>query len=124
MTTHGRQNDWAIVATEDLSVATARFHAVSFAGLVVASHSRAAGILVTSARSGERVSVVYEGVAKCAIGAAVTTLGYPLKITTSGWLIAAASGDAHCGRTTTAAASGDFVECWVDFMSVPAWGGT
>jgi len=124
MTTHGRQNDWAIVATEDLSVATARFHAVSFAGLVVGSSSRAAGILVTSAKSGERVSVVYEGVAKCAMGGTVTTLGYPLKITTSGWLVEAASGDATCGRATTAAASGDLTECFVDFMTVPAWPGT
>lgn len=124
MTTHGRQNSWSIVATEDLSVATARFHAVSFAGLVVASSSRAAGILVTSARSGERVSVVYEGVVKAAIGGTVTTLGYPLKITTSGWLVVAASGDATCGRATAAAASGDLAECFVDFMTVPAWPGT
>ncbi len=124
MTTEGRQNKWAIVATEDLSVATARYHAVSFAGLVVASTSRAAGILVTSAKSGERVSVVYEGVAKVAAGGAVSTLGYPLKITTSGWLIVAASGDAMVGRATATCASGDLVEAFVDFMTVPAWPGT
>lgn len=123
MSTSGRQNAWAITATEDLSVATARFHAVSFAGLVVASNSRAAGILITSARSGERVSVVYEGVQKAAISGAVTTLGYPLKITTSGWLTVAASGDVTCGRATVACASGDVVECFVDFMTVPAWPG-
>lgn len=124
MSTHGRQNAWSIVATEDLSVATARFHAVSFAGLVVASSSRAAGILVTSAKSGERISAVYEGIVKAAIGGTVTTLGYPLKITTSGWLIAAASGDATCGRATVACASGDLAECFIDFMTVPAWPGT
>lgn len=124
MTTHGRQNAWSIVATEDLSVATARFHAISFAGLVVANSSRAAGILVTSARSGERVSAVYEGVVKAAISGTVTTLGYPLKITTSGWLTVAASGDATCGRATAACASGDLAEVFIDFMTVPAWPGT
>ncbi|HEY6922581.1 MAG TPA: capsid cement protein [Steroidobacteraceae bacterium] len=124
MTTEGRQNKWALTATEDLSVATARYHAVSFAGLVVASTSRAAGILVTSAKSGERVSVVYEGVAKVAAGGAVSTLGYPLKITTSGWLVVAASGDAMVGRATATCASGDLVEAFVDFMTVPAWPGT
>lgn len=124
MATEGAQKKWSINATEDLSVATARFHAVSFAGLVVASSSRAAGILVTSARSGERVSVVYEGIAKAAISGTVTTLGYPLKITTSGWLTVAASGDATCGRATAACASGDLLEVMVDFMTVPAWPGT
>lgn len=124
MTTDGRKNAWSIVATEDLSVATARFHAVSFAGLVVASSSRAAGILYTSAKSGERCSVIYEGVAKVAAGGAVSTLGYPLKITTSGWLVVAASGDATCGRATATCASGDLVEAFIDFMTVPAWPGT
>jgi hypothetical protein len=123
MSTHGRHNDWSITATEDLSVATARFHAVSFAGLVVANTSRAAGILITSARSGERVSVAYEGVMKVAAGGAVSTLGYPLKITTSGWLIVAASGDQHVGRATATCASGDLVEAFIDFMTCPAWAG-
>jgi hypothetical protein len=124
MTTSGRQNLWSVQATEDLSVATARFHAVSLAGLVVASVSRVGGILVTSARSGERVSLVYEGVAKVAAGGAVSTLGYPLKITTSGWLIVAASGDQHVGRALATCASGDLVEAFVDFMTLPAWAGT
>jgi hypothetical protein len=123
MTTHGRQNAWSVVATEDLSVATARFHAVSFAGLVVANTSRALGILVTSARSGERISAVVEGVAKVAVSGAVSTLGYPLKITTSGWLTVAASGDPMVGRATATCASGDLVEAFVDFMTVPAWPG-
>src|SRR3954469_24285439 len=123
MSTHGRQNQWSVIATEDLSVATARFHAVSFAGLVVASNSRAAGILVTSARSGERISVIYEGVQKVAVSGAVSTLGYPLKITTSGWLTVAASGDVTCGRAVATCASGDLVEAFVDFMTVPAWPG-
>lgn len=124
MATDGRKNAWSVLATEDLSVAAARFHAVSFAGLVVGSSSRAAGILYTSAKSGERASIIYEGVAKVAAGGAVSTLGYPLKITTSGWLVVAASGDASCGRATATCASGDLVEAFVDFMTVPAWPGT
>ena len=47
-----------------------------------------------------------------------------LKITTSGWLVVAASGDATCGRATATCASGDLVEAMVDFMTVPAWPGT
>lgn len=123
MTTHGRQNAWTVNAAEDLSVATARFHAVSFGGLVVANTSRALGILVTSARSGERISAVVEGVVKAAVSGAVSTLGYPLKITTSGWLTVAASGDPMVGRAAATCASGDLVEAFVDFHTIPAWPG-
>jgi len=123
MATDGRRNAWAVTATEDLSVATARFHAVSLAGLVVANTSRAGGVLITSARSGERVSIVTEGVQKVAAGGAVSTLGYPLTITTSGWFIAASSGGAQVGRAAATCASGDLVEAFIDFHTIPAWPG-
>lgn len=123
MTTHGRQNAWTVNAAEDLSVASARFHAVSFGGLVVANTSRALGVLVTSARSGERISAVVEGVAKVVAGGAINTLGYPLTITTSGFFVAASSGGAMVGRATATCASGDLVEAFVDFHTIPAWPG-
>jgi hypothetical protein len=123
MATDSNRKAWSVQATEDLSVATAKFHAVSLAGLVVASTSRAAGILVTSTKSGEQASVIYEGATKAMVGGTVTTVGYPLTVTTSGWLIAASSGGAMVGRATVAAASGDLVPVWVDFMTIPAWPG-
>lgn len=114
---------WSVVAAEDLSVASARFKAIGLGGTVVASTSRAIGVLYTSARSGERVSALYEGVGKVMVGGAVSTLGYPLTITTSGFFIAASSGGAMVGRAMATAASGDLVEALVDFMTIPAWGG-
>jgi len=124
MATDAAKHAWSVLATEDLSIATARFKAVSLGGLVVGSTSRAAGVLVTSARSGERVSVVYTGVQKLIAGGAVSTLGYPLTITTSGFFVAASSGGAHVGRALAIAASGDLVPAFVDFTTVPAWPGT
>ena len=104
-------------------MASARFHAVSFAGLVVGSTSRAAGVLFTSAKSGENVSLVYEGHTKLIAGAAVTTLGYPLTITTSGFFIAATSGSTLVGRALSAAASGDLIQALVNFENMVPWGG-
>jgi hypothetical protein len=123
VTTEGRQNKWAITATEDLSAAGARYKAVTLAGAIAPSTVRVAGVLVTSCKSGERGSVIYEGVAKVVAGAAVSTLGYPLTITTSGFFIAASSGGSTIGRNLAVAASGDLVEAFVDFMTIPAWPG-
>jgi hypothetical protein len=123
MTTEQKTNLMTVTATEDLSVATARYHAVSLAGLIVASTSRAAGVLRFGASSGQQASVIYQGIAKVMAGAAVTTLGYPLTITTSGWFIAASSGGAMVGRALAAAASGDLIPAHVDFQNIPAWPG-
>jgi hypothetical protein len=123
VTTHGRQNLWSIVAATDLSAASSRFKAVNFAGLIAGSTSRIAGVLVTSAKSGERVSVVYEGVSKVLAGGAVSTLGYPLSVNSDGFFVAAASGAPHIGRATATCASGDLVEAFVNFENIPAWPG-
>lgn len=123
MTTHGRQNLWAITAATDLSVASARFKAINFGGTIAGSTTRIAGVLVTSAKSGERVSVVTEGVAKVIAGGAVSTLGYPLSVNSDGFFVAASSGGATVGRAAATCASGDLVEAFVDFHTIPAWPG-
>lgn len=124
MTVESTHKQWTVQATDDLSIAGARFKAITLGGAIAATTSRAAGVLMTSTRSGEFASAIYEGVAKVIAGAAVTTLGYPLTITTSGFFIAASSGGSSCGRALAAAASGDLIPAFVDFTTVPAWPGT
>jgi hypothetical protein len=123
MTTTQVQELYNVTAGQDLTPDSCLFHAVSLAGLIVANTSRVAGVLVTKGLSGEQVSYVRTGVTKVMAGAAVTTLGYPLVITTSGWFIAASSGGAMVGRALTAAASGDLLSAEVDFNTIPAWPG-
>lgn len=113
-----------VTAAQDLTVADCLYHAISLAGTIVGSTSRVAGVLRMKASSGQQASVVYEGLTKVMAGAAVTTLGYPLTVTASGWFIAASSGGAQVGRALAAAASGDLIPAMVDFNTIPAWTGT
>lgn len=127
MTIESEFQIWNVTATEDLSGAGARFKAVSIAGTIAATPSLAIGILRSAGASGAQVSAVVKGFTKAVVGAVVTTPGYPLKVAaTSGFLIAAVSGDVHCGRYlgTAACASGDLVPVLVDFSTKPAWPGT
>jgi len=124
MSVEGTHKQLTVTATDDLSIAGARYKAITLGGAIAASTSRAAGVLITSTRSGEFASAIYEGFVKVIAGATVTTLGYPLTITTSGFFIAASSGGSHCGRALAAAASGDLIPAFVDFTTVPAWPGT
>lgn len=112
-----------VTAAQDLTVADCQYHAISLAGTIVGSTSRVAGILRMKASSGQQASVVYEGITKAMAGATVTTLGFPLTVTASGWLIACASGNYSVGRALTAAASGDLIPVLVNFAALPAWPG-
>ena len=123
MTTTQVQELYNVTAGAGLDADSALYHAISLAGLIVASTSRVAGVLVSKGQSGEQVSFVRTGVTKVMAGATVTTLGYPLTITTSGWFIAASSGGAMVGRALAAAASGDLLSAEVDFNTIPAWPG-
>ena len=55
----------------------------------------------------------------------VTTAGYPLAGTSSGFLIAATSGQNVVGKYlgTAAAASGDIISVGVDFTTLGYWNG-
>lgn len=123
MSTEQKFDLLTVTAAQDLTVADCLYHAVSLAGTIVGSTSRVAGVLRSKCTSGQQASVVYQGLAKVMAGAAVTTLGYPLTVTASGWFIAASSGGATIGRALTAAASGDLIPAMVDFNTIPAWPG-
>lgn len=123
MSTEQKTELMTVVAAQDLTVADALYHAISLGGTIVGSTSRVAGVLRTKGQSGERVSVVYQGITKVMAGGAVSTLGYPLTVTASGWFIAASSGGAQVGRALAVAASGDLIPALVDFNTIPAWPG-
>lgn len=130
MTTHNQSVlSMDVVAAEDLSAQASRFKAITLAGTIVpaattaGASARAAGILVTSARSGENATYVVNGVVKVYAGVAISTLGYPIRVGSSGFVFAASSGDGHIGRAIDLAASGDLFRAFVDFTSLPAWAG-
>lgn len=129
MTTHNEQLGYTVQAAEDLSGQSARFKAITLAGTLMPANpaagtsQRVAGINITSARSGEYATYIYQGIVKAVAGAAVSTLGYPLMVGSSGFIFAAASGGAHIGRAISTAASGDIFDAFVDFKTLPAWTG-
>jgi hypothetical protein len=112
-----------LAATEDLSDQSSRYKVVSLGGVIAPSTSRVAGVLVTSSRSGEQLSAVLYGITKAVAGGAVSTLGYPLTVATSGYLTVCASGGTAVGRALDICGSGDLVRVAVNFVSPFAWGG-
>lgn len=119
----GHNKIWNVAATEDFGT-DKTFKAVSVAGTIAAGPSLAIGISRGTCKSGSQLPVVYEGITKVIVGAAVNTVGFPLKVAaTSGFLTPCASGDVMFGRALATAASGDLVAAMVDFMTKPAWPG-
>lgn len=109
----------SVVVTNDML-----WKAITYGGTIAALPGPAAGIIRSTAQKvGQGVTAVYQGISKVKAGAAITSLGAPLTITTSGFVIAAASGGAHIGRAMETCASGDLVKAYLDFMTLPAWGG-
>lgn len=97
------------------------FKGLTFGGTIAASALQCAGIIRSRAQARQGVSVVYEGVTKLKMGAAINTLGYPLTITTSGFGAAATSGSPHIGRSMATCASGDLLKVMVDFKHLSFW---
>ena len=119
MTTELKNSKLQITAGADLDTPASRFKAVTVGGTIAASVTyQAAGILYHGGKTGEQLSVVYEGITKVYAGAAVTSAGQQLKITTSGYIIAAVSGDLSIGRSLAFCASGDLVQAFVDFKNI------
>lgn len=118
MTTHINETFLAVRATQDLS--GFKYRAVTFGGVVAASPAAAAGILKSGCTSGYDASVIHSGLTKVQIGAAVSTAGFPLTITTSGFAIAASSGGLTCGRALSTGASGDIIEAALNFGTIAA----
>ena len=125
MTTHIREENLQVTAAEDLSTAAMRYKAVTFAGTIAPDSKRVAGILKYSANSGDIATVIIEGISKGDCSTAVSTAGWPLKVVTSGWLAAAASGDQIIGRYIgqIATASGDRIPVAFDCKVPVYWQG-
>lgn len=120
----GHFKSWNVTAAEDFN-SDKLFKVASIAGTIAAGNSLAIGVVRGTAKSGAQVPVVYEGIAKVVVGAAVSTPGFPLKVAaTSGFMTPCASGDVQFGRALATAASGDLVVAMVDFNTKPAWPGT
>lgn len=114
----------SVVAAADLRADNFQFKAVTMDGTIAAANQRAAGLLRTGNVASGHLSVVYAGFTKALVGGAVNTVGFPLKITTSGFLIACVSGDTSIGRLSDrVAASGDLAEVMVDFKTFGYFGG-
>lgn len=112
-----------VTAGADLSGEGSKFKAVTLNGTIAANANLAGGILRHGADSGKAVSLVYEGITKVLAGAAISTVGFPITITTSGFVIAASSGGSSIGRALSTCASGDLVQAAVDFKSIGFWRG-
>lgn len=110
-----------VAATVDLSGAGVRFKGITFGGAIAATNLQCAGILRHAGKSGENVSLMYQGVFKAQFGTAVNTVGFGLKVTTSGFIVACASGDSSIGRSIALSASGDIAQAYFDFRNLGYW---
>lgn len=123
MTTDIKYSAIQIAAGADLDTPASRFKAVSIAGTIAATPNVAAGVLRHGGKTGETLSVIYEGVTKVLAGAAITSGGLPITVTTSGFFISAVSGGISIGRALSFCASGDLVQAFVDFKNLSFWHG-
>lgn len=107
-------NSVSALATVDLS--GLQYYAVAIGGTIAANNTAAIGILQNKPESGEEATMTYSGRSKFKAGGAIAANGR-VKVTTSGFIVAVASGDGACGKALTAAASGEIVEGIFDFSN-------
>lgn len=126
MTTHNNYDVYTATAAEDLSAQASRFKVINLAGTLFTGTGtgRAAGINITSARSGEQATYVTNGIAKVVAGGAVNTLGFPMAAASGGFMVAASSGGVTFARALETCASGDLVQVMCDFRIAGFWSGT
>lgn len=98
-----------------------QYKAVVVAGTIAADNT-ALGLLQNKPKNGEDAAVLYLGPGKGVAGAAITA-GARIKVTTSGYLIAVASGDGSCGKAIATAVSGGVFEGLFNFIGAPVIGG-
>lgn len=121
MAVHNEQSRYNVVAAADLT--GLQYRVINLNGTLATAVSQVAGVNISSVRSGELATYIYEGIAKVMAGGTVTTPGFPLALSSSGTLVAASSGGFHVGRALESAASGDLFRAFVDFKTLPAWAG-
>ncbi len=84
--------------------------------------NRAAGVLVAGNTTSYHISVAYAGIGKATMGLGCSSVGWPLKIANSGYLVPCASGDFTVARLSDATAnSGDIAQVSFDFIAAPGY---
>jgi hypothetical protein len=124
MQTTNYYQSMAVLASVALNADSVLFKGISLAGAVTADADLLAGFLHSKGDSGQGVEVVYQGIYLVDMAAACSTLGFPLKLTTSGWCTVAASGDyGVIGRALATCSSGDRVKAFVDVLKTGYFNG-
>lgn len=117
MTTHISGRNYQIQASENLT--NAKFKVITLAGTVAqAADKQGAGICISACGSNQNATAMVHGIGKAYVGGAVSTVGYPLKVANSGFLVVSTSGDLSCARALAVAASGDLLEVFFDGMTL------
>lgn len=108
-----------LTAGEDLYADGYRYHAIALDdGKLAVNGREAAGILVNKPKTGEALTLAYEGELKYAAGAGISKAA-KLTVTTSGWFITAGSGDWIVGKSKVAATSGSIGTGIFNFVNPP-----
>ena len=117
MTTHIGGTTYQIQATEDLT--GAKLKIITLAGTIAQSvDKQVAGICVSNPASGYNGTAMVQGIGKAYVGGAVGTVGYPLKVANSGFLVVSTSGDLSVARSLAVAASGDLCPVFIDALTL------
>lgn len=118
MTIEQRVQYLNIVASEDFTVAGKLHKAVALNGTIANNARDVCGFVKSKTPSGAGLRVGDGGVIKVFAGAAVSTVGYPVTVTTSGFVIAAPVGSATIGKAFAVANSGDLFPIQADCANV------
>lgn len=124
MTTEISKNVRQIVAGADLSAPASQYKVVTLDGVICSAAliRRAAGVLVYGNVASSHLGVAYIGITKAYMGLACASVGWPLAVANSGFLVPCASGDFSFARLSdSTAASGDLAQVTVDFCAPPSF---
>ena len=105
-----------VIATADLD--SFQYKAITYNGALASENDTTIGILQNKPKNGEAARVAYLGRVAAIAGAAITA-GAPVRVTTSGYLIAVGSGYSACGKCleTSNVSSGDQFSALVNFAN-------
>lgn len=109
MATNGCFETLTIASGADHSGGGGQYKAVAIGGTIAAANTTAVGIMQNKPKSGEHMTVAWHGRMKAYAGGAINA-GGAVKVTTSGYLVAVASGDGAVGKAVLAANSGSVFE--------------
>lgn len=106
MSTQNVRFNTTIKAEEDLNTSAFQYHAIALVdGLLANTGEEASGILLNKPKSGEFLTLGYQGEMKFAAGLAISK-GAKVTVTTSGWFTTADSNDPIVGEAKAAVTSG------------------